>query len=170
MRSGWEVVPFEYWPPPPGKGFAAKHYSYYTTTAHYDIFPIMCTGIFGFTVHLLNVTLTLTSASVTTQLDTTCVWMFDCSKLTFSLWPERVRQHQESLRWVLGTFIFMFWTMVVPTVLGNFKWMLTLTNVKWVYMSQELRPSESEATKMLQEWSRNAFPLSYWTSSSSNHQ
>ena len=132
MRSGWEVVPFEYWPPPPGKGFAAKHYSYYTTTAHYDISPIMCTGIFGFTVHLLNVTLTLTSASVTTQLDTTCVWMFECSKLTFSLWPERVRQHQESLRWVLGTFIFMFWIMVFPTVLGNFKWMLTLTNVKWV--------------------------------------
>ena len=147
MRSGWEVVPFEYWPPPPGKGFAAKHYSYYTTTAHYDISPIMCTGIFRFTVHLLNVTLTLTSASVTTQLDNTRVWLF---KTNLFSWTR------------------MFWIRVFPTALGNFKWMLTLTRVTWVYLSQELRPSESEATKMLREWSWN--DLSYWTNSSSNHQ
>ena len=144
MRSGWEVVPFEYWPP---LAAWAKHFSYYTSTAHCDISPIMCTGIFGFTVHPFNVTLTLTSASVTTQLDNTCVWLFKTN--LFSLTR-------------------MFWIRVFPTALGNFKWMLTLTRVTWVYLSQELRPSESEATKMLREWSRNAF--SYWTSSSSNHQ
>ena len=144
MRSGWEVVPFEYWPP---LAAWAKHFSYYTSTAHCDISPIMCTGIFGFTVHPFNVTLTLTSASVTTQLDNTCVWLFKTN--LFSLTR-------------------MFWIRVFPTALGNFKWMLTLTRVTWVYLSQELRPSESEATKMLREWSWN--DLSYWTNSSSNHQ
>ena len=108
MRSGWEVVPFEYWPP---LAAWAKHFSYYTSTAHCDISPIMCTGIFGFTVHPFNVTLTLTSASVTTQLDNTCVWLFKTN--LFSLTR-------------------MFWIRVFPTALGNFKWMLTLTNVKWV--------------------------------------
>ena len=144
MRSGWEVVPFEYWPP---LAAWAKHFSYYTSTAHYDISPIMRTGIFGFTVHPFNVTLTLTSASVTTQLDNTCVWLF---KTNLFSWTR------------------MFWIRVFPTALGNFKWMLTLTRVTWVYLSQELRPSESEATKMLREWSWN--DLSYWTNSSSNHQ
>ena len=144
MRSGWEVVPFEYWPP---LAAWAKHFSYYTSTAHCDISPIMCTGIFGFTVHPFNVTLTLTSASVTTQLDNTRVWLFKTN--LFSLTR-------------------MFWIRVFPTALGNFKWMLTLTRVTWVYLSQELRPSESEATKMLREWSWN--DLSYWTNSSSNHQ
>ena len=144
MRSGWEVVPFEYWPP---LAAWAKHFSYYTSTARYDISPIMRTGIFGFTVHPFNVTLTLTSASVTTQLDNTCVWLF---KTNLFSWTR------------------MFWIRVFPTALGNFKWMLTLTRVTWVYLSQELRPSESEATKMLREWSWN--DLSYWTNSSSNHQ